>query len=800
VGPVLAALGTIPHRLASARPRTRIMAYALALAFASGSPAAEAPALRGRVVDLASGQAIAGATVTGSGLASAVTNRRGEFICALTGEPVSTVEVQAAGYLPRTLQADGWTGEHALEIALERAPSYSEELVVAAASSASTEPSHTVEARTVATAPGAMEDGLQALTALPGVVSRDGWTGRLYVRGGRPDQNGVYLDGVPVYDPYRLFGLTSIFNPEMLATMTLFPGGFDAKYGDRLSAAIAGDNRVGTTDRVLAGSASISTTNANVRAEGRLGLGVPSSWLVSFRRTYFDLVAADASVPRFADLQARLLLEPSPADRVTVTVLGSREDSNLAIDEREFEDVPESHTDVGDNQRDVVVAVQGRHLLGQRLRLFYIASHTTDRQTSDVFYREGETGFETRLAQDLSASATTLRAWVEGQLGRHTLEAGGEAARSDSRVTFRIDTDDPRIDIPESLTRFANRQDYARFGAFTQDTMALATALDLKVGVRWDRSELSGLGVTSPRAALAWRVGPGWEVHAAWGQYHQSPSYESLQGDGYFLDLRGIKDLHLRPEHAEHALASVAFASERGWKVAVDVYSKRFSDLLASGEEDETILVLGADDQAHPYTRESLTWIPENSRRGYARGAQLVLTLLEGRRRPFYGMLAYTFGQVRSRDATTWRWEDYDQRHNVILIGGWKLGRGWQLGWRWQFASGFPYTPVQNVIRVVDDRDHDGIYDPAAGDTFTYQRDEPDTIVNSRRLPPYHRLDLRVEYTRLGDGLDWTFYLDVINSYARENTEEYLYNADYTKRTSFNGLPLLPSLGVRASF
>jgi outer membrane receptor protein involved in Fe transport len=318
--------------------------------------------------------------------------------------------------------------------------------------------------------------------------------------------------------------------------------------------------------------------------------------------------------------------------------------------------------------------------------------------------------------------------------------------------------------------------------------------------VRWDRSQLSGMSSTSPRASLAWRPSSAWELRAAWGQYYQFPSFESLQGDGYFLDLRGIRQARLRPEHAEHFLTGVSYTAERGWKLAVNLYDKPLDDILESSKENETILVLDPNDVAHPYTRDRLTYLPVNARRGYARGADVVFTLMEGKDRPYYGMIAYTFGQARTRDSEGWRWEDYDQRHSVLVAAGWRISRHFALSGRWHYASGFPFTPVRNVIRVVDDVDHDGIYDPAAGDTFTYQRDEADATINSRRLPPYHRLDLRLSYDRHRGRIAWTYYLDIINAYARTNVEDYTYNTDFTRRKDVEGLPIIPSMGVRARF
>jgi hypothetical protein len=48
---------------------------------------------------------------------------------------------------------------------------------------------------------------------------------KLTVRGGGPDQNLTLMDGVEIHNPYRLFGLTSAFNPEVVENVELIGGG-----------------------------------------------------------------------------------------------------------------------------------------------------------------------------------------------------------------------------------------------------------------------------------------------------------------------------------------------------------------------------------------------------------------------------------------------------------------------------------------------------------------------------------------------------------------------------------------------
>jgi prepilin-type processing-associated H-X9-DG protein len=130
------------------------------------------------------------------------------------------------------------------------------------------------------------------LQALPGVAAAvNDFNSRSSVRGGGPDQNLTMMDGVEIHNPYRLFGLASAFNPETVESFELTAGGFNAKYGDRLSSILVIENRAGTEEQRVIGSANMAFTDGNVVAEGKLPGAASGSWLLTGRRTYYDLIA-----------------------------------------------------------------------------------------------------------------------------------------------------------------------------------------------------------------------------------------------------------------------------------------------------------------------------------------------------------------------------------------------------------------------------------------------------------------------------------------------------------------------------
>ena len=77
--------------------------------------------------------------------------------------------------------------------------------------------------------PGAGEDVLRTLQSLPGVLAPNDFSSQLIVRGSGPDQNLIVMDDIEIFNPYRLYGVISMFNPDAVSDVNLITGGFPAK-------------------------------------------------------------------------------------------------------------------------------------------------------------------------------------------------------------------------------------------------------------------------------------------------------------------------------------------------------------------------------------------------------------------------------------------------------------------------------------------------------------------------------------------------------------------------------------------
>ena len=389
----------------------------------------------GVVIDAGTRAPIQAAVVSADGR-YVTTDDKGAFVLSPPLGQI-TIEVVAPGYFPlvTTLEV-GAAGVKDAELALAKDDGFVSSVDVVAAAPAVAPATQTVAPIQVLRTPGALDNIFRTLQTLPGVTATEEFGSRLAVRGGSPDQNLTVMDGVEIHDPYRLFGLTSAFNPETIQSFELATGGFSAKYGDRLSSLLSIENRDGTRTETFAGSATLSITDANVVTEG----GLPDargSWLVSARRTYYDLVAAritDQDFPGFADVQGKVTWDAGPGKKLSAFGLRSRQNAAVTIDEDdargEFQD---------DTANDLAWA-RFDWTLDSRAQSHTVAAYSDTQSTFGVdaafentsrrSNTPGDAGFgeaNVIFERALDVRDASLRQEISWSLGNHVVDIGAEA-------------------------------------------------------------------------------------------------------------------------------------------------------------------------------------------------------------------------------------------------------------------------------------------------------------------------------------------------------------------------------------
>lgn len=687
--------------------------------------------------------------------------------------------------------------------------------------------------------PGAADNVFRTLQTLPGIAGTSEFDSRVSVRGGSPDENLTIMDGVEMHNPYRLFGLTSAFNPETVRSFDLYAGAFQAKYGDRLSSLLVVENRPGTPDERLRGSTTMSLTDANALVEGRLG-GDAGSWIVTARRTYYDLVAnslVDAELPAFTDVQGRLDWTLRPGTRLSLFGLLSREATDASFEgDREGE-----QGDFVTSARNDLVALELSTLIGRRLSSRTTASFYLNRDDIDAAARFRNEGRRSNAASDdvgfgqaafdftrgLEVRDIALRQDLAVDAGAHLVETGLELHGLRTRTLWRIEGDrNPGAANGSSVQGGAglpgdldSAVDSIRAGAWVQDRWTTASRLTLEAGLRFDWSDVNQRGTVSPRAAATLRLGARTRLRAAGGLFTQSPGYEKLIQSDYFVDLTGELGRALRYERAVHAVVGLERDLGPSLTARVEGYWKGFDDLIIGRLEtpQERLARLSrydfpAEIAGSVPTDAIVTSFPVNGAAGRSWGFDVFLQKRPATGSKLSGWASYTWGRAERDEYERTVAFDYDRRHAGTVVASWRVSPKWELGATARAFSGFPLTPVLG-LRVAAEETPEGRFAPQtdAEGGYVYEPDRGGVDnLNAGRLPAFFRLDLRVSWKPRGDAGRWLIYLDVINATNRENAGELDPRLSYDPSSPVDqprltlepsaAIPFLPSVGVRFRF
>jgi len=150
-------------------------------------------------------------------------------------------------------------------------------------------------------------DLIKNIQLQPGVTVAGEGTSSYYVRGGSADQNLILYDGAPIYDPSHLFGIITVFNPNLIKESQFYRGGIPSRFGGRLSSILEVKTKEGN-DKFFSANGAVSPLAAQFMMEGPVKNEI-SSFLFSFRRSLVDIILRAANQNKrvdFFDLNTKL--------------------------------------------------------------------------------------------------------------------------------------------------------------------------------------------------------------------------------------------------------------------------------------------------------------------------------------------------------------------------------------------------------------------------------------------------------------------------------------------------------------
>ncbi len=612
-------------------------------------------------------------------------------------------------------------------------------------------------------------DLLRSLQLLPGVQSASDFSSGLYVRGGGPDQTGILLDQMRLYNPSHAFGFFSTFNPDAIKDVTFYKGAYPAQYGGSLSAILDVQNRDGNR-RNFSTSGGVSLISSRLMSEGPLGQG---SWMVAGRRTYIDPVLRavrrttdelDGLGYWFYDVNAKVNTQLSPNDNLMLSAYRGNDHLDISLGISDSTNTDTLSLGFGNNWGNEALTGRWTHVFSPALFGRVIAQYS--KYHSDITLNLFGTPIAVRnRVRDVS---------IKGDLdyfaaANHTLRTGVGLTlfRFDYGVLFDQYEND-QVVKPYLLT------------AYVQDNWQVTPLTEARLGLRGTYYGEGGHLSLNPRFSLSRVLQEGWRVKLAGGsyrQYLQLVSSEGFSGGDLWLPL----DETVEPGRSYQAVAGLEWEPANSYRFSVETYYY-YTDLAN--------LVVLDEEQGENDEQETSEDIFKTGGTGYATGVEL---FAEKRRGRLSGWLGYTLGWTRRTfpdiDGGRTFPPKYDRRHDASLTATYRLAR-----WTWTanlvYGTGQAYTPA--AARYT-------LRDPAS--------DRPvDRLLaasrNTARLLPYHRLDVGMRRTFGLFSADVDFYLQIFNAYNRRN--EWFIQYDPNDSTEqpivVRMLPIVPTFGFDFRF
>lgn len=740
------------------------LAWLAAFLIPAQSVHAQTGTIKGRVFDALGGEPLAGAQVVIRSVnKGALADDEGLFEISGLAPDLYNVEVSLLGYQPRTLFEIQVTASRlvTLDVGLEPDAKTGPDSIIIRASPFNKTTESPVSIRTIGVNeiqrnPGGNRDISRVIQSLPGVAGSVAFRNDIIIRGGAPNENRFYLDGVEVPNINHFStqgasgGPVGMINVDFIREVDFFSGAFPANRGNMLSSLMDIKLKNGKEDK-LGFRGTVGSSDLALTAEGPIGK--KTTFIASARRSYlqglFTLLGLPF-LPTYNDFQFKVNSKLNSKNELTVLGLGAIDRSvlNLAADstdeQRYLLDYLPSYY-----QWNYTMGINWKHytangvwnLVASRNMLNNESVKYQDNDESDpanlvLNYTSRE--MENKLRWELTrmAGAFKLNYGVSYEFARYTNE------------TFN------RISTPGGLVtvNFNSALDMHKYGGFAQLSRSFFTnRLAASAGLRMDGSSYNEnmrnpLRQISPRLSLAYSLTEKWSLNFNTGYYHQLAPYTVL---GYRDDNGALvnKD-RLSYVRNAHLIGGVEYDYQESGKITVEGFYKRYYDYPFLLRDSISLANLGGDFGVVGNEPAAST----SEGRAYGLEFMVQQKLWKG----FYGILSVTLVRSEFTDGSgSFKPSAWDNRGILTFTGGKKFKGNWEIGARWRYYGGTPYTPIDvarsSLIPVWD----------------ITGRGLPDySQLNTLRIAAAHQLDARIDKKWFFKKWSLNLYLDVQNVYG----------------------------------
>ena len=596
--------------------------------------------LSGRVIDEEQNPVLFAVVKVEGQAAGTTTDLQGRYKLEFHTADTVTISFSMIGYATKTKKLFRPRGDLRLNITMETQSIDMGEVTVKEVRRQMNSTQH-INAENLKRLPSTTGNAVEELVATQaGVSTHNELSSQYNVRGGSFDENSVYINGVEVYRPLLISsgqqeGL-SVINSDMVESINFSAGGFDAKYGDKMSSVL---DITYKKPKKFEASASASLLGAGLYVGYAKG-GFSMTHGVRYKTNQYMLGSLETKgeySPRFLDYQT--YISWSPNRRWSIDFIGniSQNQYDFMPTDRQtnfgtMQDVKSFRVYFDGQEKDLFRTLFGTlslsHSFTDRTKLSLLASAftTKERETYDIQgqYWLDETNTTEQLGVGtymeharnyLDADVKSLKLAFSHKPQGHDIQAGltwkHETIEENSRewemrdsAGYSIPHTGDRLDLIYNL-RSSNRISSNRMEMFGQDTWRFTNAnggiFSLNYGVRLSYWSWNKEWLFSPRVSLGIipAFNDNFTFRLATGLYYQSPFYKELRdtvttGGSTRVEL----NRNIKSQRSFQVVAGGDYKFKmlgRPFKFTTEVYYKALSNLIPYNVDNVKIVYYGGN-------------------------------------------------------------------------------------------------------------------------------------------------------------------------------------------------------------
>lgn len=650
---------------------------------------------------------------------------------------------------------------------------------------------HKIDKKAILRVPviGGVSDIASYFQTVPGVVSTGDQGGQVYVRGGTPIQNKILLDGMTIYNPFHSIGFFSVFETDLIQSADIYTGGFNAKYGGRISSVMDIRYRDGNAKH-FSGALSVSPFMSNLLLEGPLSKANNISFILSGKAALLEQTSkalypyinrdekgVTGGLPfNFWDLYGKVTLKGQAANSLSLVGFSFNDQVNYqAVSDLKW-------TSYGGGTHFIFVPQHTELFLKGRLNFsnytISLEEENVQPRTSGIF--GGELAFDftyflpnkTKLDYGFGFSYFSTEFNTFNEVNR-PIEQNDNTIEAGAYVSYRSVSKNRKWIVEPSF----RLQAYSSVGQVTAE----------------------------PRISAKYNVNEVLRLKTAGGYYTQNFTATTSDKDvvnlfyGFITAPTNLPETFTEQDGSQRAVNN---GLQKAWhgvvglevdltqrlKMNVEGYAKSFRQLTNINRNK-----IFDDNTDNSKVEDVLKkdFIVEN---GTAWGGDVVFTYTA---KQLYLWGAYSLGKVIRWDGFVAYAPVFDRRHSINLIATYTFGRGksWEASMRWNLGTGLPFKQTKGVFEQPAIEQIDEDYTTANASELSFYYEE----MNTGRLSAYHRLDAHIKKNvQLSERLRTRLEIvaGVTNVYSRNN----IFYVDRITNEKVFQLPIMPSLAVHFRF